>query len=516
MTFPLLGCETEKVLKGGFIDQHYSRGHQISTLQKHALNQSHDTQYTTQVLIIGAGVTGFSAARALRQRGLDDFMVLELDSRPGGNSKGSLMADLHCPLGAHYLPVPSDQAHEVQDFLEEIGIRKRMAGRWMIEDKHLCHSPQERLYIDNHWQEGLLPLDTISETTLKQYHRFHKLVEEEQKKSNWQIPIRNLQRDQNRHNYLATISYSEYLLSNAINDEYLIWYLNYCCLDEYGADINKVSAWAGLHYFTSRHGFIIPGLSEKHSEGVLTWPEGNAWLINKIFENIEERVSTGQIVFQIEQHKHYASVLVLNTNNNTIEKWIAKKIIIASPIKVAAKIVNNPRLPLQKIAAGMDYAPWLVANISMNSSLLDNEGMAPSWDNVIYGKKSLGYVDATHQLLSEKRKSSLITYYHALGYAKDLNKQRLALLKKPWTYWCDSILFELGTCHPDLREKINQIDITRYGHGMVIPKPNSTGKISYSWNDRNDGRIVYAHSDWAGYSIFEEAFTLGFEAGIRI
>jgi hypothetical protein len=27
------------------------------------------------------------------------------------------------------------------------------------------------------------------------------------------------------------------------------------------------------------------------------------------------------------------------------------------------------------------------------------------------------------------------------------------------------------------------------------------------------GRLTFAHSDWAGYSIFEEAFTLGHVAG---
>jgi hypothetical protein len=28
------------------------------------------------------------------------------------------------------------------------------------------------------------------------------------------------------------------------------------------------------------------------------------------------------------------------------------------------------------------------------------------------------------------------------------------------------------------------------------------------------GRLSFAHSDWAGYSVFEEAFTLGHGAGL--
>jgi hypothetical protein len=56
-------------------------------------------------LIAGGGVAGLAAARALRQRGIDDFALLELEDRrrqqpgrPGGRHA--------CPLGAHYLPVP--------------------------------------------------------------------------------------------------------------------------------------------------------------------------------------------------------------------------------------------------------------------------------------------------------------------------------------------------------------------------------------------------------------------------
>ncbi len=30
-----------------------------------------------------------------------------------------------------------------------------------------------------------------------------------------------------------------------------------------------------------------------------------------------------------------------------------------------------------------------------------------------------------------------------------------------------------------------------------------------------DGRLRFAHSDWSGYSVFEEAFTRGHAAGMR-
>ena len=79
------------------------------------------------------------------------------------------MGGLACPLGAHYLPLPGDDAHEVQDLLEELGLRQRVAGRWVYDERHLCHSPQDRLFFNGQWQEGLLPLEGVGPATLAQY-----------------------------------------------------------------------------------------------------------------------------------------------------------------------------------------------------------------------------------------------------------------------------------------------------------------------------------------------------------
>jgi len=74
------------------------------------------------------------------------------------------------------------------------------------------------------------------------------------------------------------------------------------------------------------------------------------------------------------------------------------------------------------------------------------------------------------------------------------------------------------------------MDITRYGHAMAIPVPRTNGKIGlwpslnmhHSLSKREQSvarprlnweRLGFAHSDWAGYSVFEEAFTAGHTAG---
>jgi DNA-binding GntR family transcriptional regulator len=149
-----------------------------------ALISAHDSPWTKYMLAIlyrhgerYRGDCGRRRGRAgggaqLRLAGVDDFALLELEDTAGGNSRGGQVNGMACPLGAHYLPVPGDDAREVQDLLEELGLRQRVAGRWQYDERHLCHSPQERLFFQGEWQEGLLPVQGVGEATLAQYRRF--------------------------------------------------------------------------------------------------------------------------------------------------------------------------------------------------------------------------------------------------------------------------------------------------------------------------------------------------------
>jgi NADPH-dependent 2,4-dienoyl-CoA reductase/sulfur reductase-like enzyme len=147
----LSGCQpapsaTAHIL-GGFTDGQPERGHWLrDRLHSGKPWPQPDKVFTTRVLIAGGGVAGLAAARALRLRGMEDFALLEMEDTAGGNSRGGQLGGLACPLGAHYLPLPGDDAPEVQDLLEELGLRQRVAGRWQYDDRYLCHSPQERLF----------------------------------------------------------------------------------------------------------------------------------------------------------------------------------------------------------------------------------------------------------------------------------------------------------------------------------------------------------------------------------
>lgn len=529
VTLPLLGCEQAHTIEGGFTGISHEHGHLLRQARPWpAPAKTHQTR----VIIAGGGVAGLAAARALRLQGMNDFVMLEFEERAGGNSKAGAVAGIPCPLGAHYLPVPREDARagegarDVQHLLEELGVRQRVAGRWTYDERYLCHSPQERLFFKGHWQDGLLPTHDVSAHTLAQYRQFAQLVDNARQRSRWSIPASNSALA-GVDLALSAITFIAFLNQHQLTDTQLRWYLDYCCRDDYGAGIATVSAWAGMHYFASRHGFHAPGTEHVEKEQVLTWPEGNGWLTQRLAQPLGERLLTNRMVTRIEVGKHGVQVDAFDAGTQRLERWQAEHCIVALPIFVAARVVHHPPDLLQTAAMQTRYAPWLVANIHLKQALLDRPGAAPSWDNVIYGAAGLGYVDAKHQSLEPVPGATVLTYYRALG---DVPQGRQQLLERPWRAWRDEIVAELSVAHPDLASRASRIDITRYGHAMTLPTPaavssfhgqigpqpaynlvNTLHKQEQQTNPRS--RLRFAHSDWTGYSVFEEAFALGSAAG---
>jgi monoamine oxidase len=530
----LAGCRPEPdqlaKITGGFVGSSPEVGH----ILREAKLPQYDGSPVRKVhtLIAGGGVAGLSAARALRMQGMDDFVLLDLESEAGGNARGGSLAGMAHPLGAHYLPVPGDDAPEVQDFLEELGLRKRISGRWVYDEKALCHSPQERLFFNGAWQEGLLPTQGVSRDTQAQYQRFAKLVAQWQATGAFSMPLR-----ENFRKKLAIVGidtaqaatvFVAYLDAQGLTDPQLRWYLDYCCRDDYGAGIDNVSTFAGMHYFAARHGFHAPGDQLSEKEGVLTWPQGNGFLTQALAAPLKDRLQTQQIILRIEEGKSEVLVDALDLRSRRVQRYAAQRCIVALPLHVAARVVQNAPDFLKTAAANAVQSSWWVANIHIDTPLHDNgQGAFPAWDNVIYGGKGLGYVDAMHQSTRAAPGATVLTYYHAEGAGKE---PRQALLNATWTQLRDRALADIGQAHPDITRRAQQITITRYGHAMAVPTPQffmeNQGKTSQSpanplgralsirkqypaRSTPTTARLRFAHSDWSGYSVFEEAFTRG-------
>jgi predicted NAD/FAD-binding protein len=317
---------------------------------------------------------------------------------------------------------------------------------------------------------------------------------------------------------LERTSFAHWLDARGLTDVGLRWYLDYCCRDDYGAGLATVSAWAGLHYFASRHGFVAPGDPESERDAVFTWPEGNAWLVQRLAAPLADRLHLGRTVLALRESRHEVQALVRDEAGARLEVWSAGAVVLALPLHVALRLLAQPPAALVQAAATVAHAPWLVANLHLERPLLDRPGAPASWDNVIHhppgAGTGLGYVDAMHQSLRPQPGPTVLTAYHALPLT-----ERAGLLRADWRPWAERVLADLAPAHPDLRRRVTRVEMARWGHAMAIPRPGlqrHAALTALRGPTGTFGRLRFAHSDLAGYSVFEEAFTLGMEAAAPV
>jgi len=506
----LLAMRPRKLV-GGFAGPSFERGHRLRDL---ASIPPADEFRKTDVAIIGAGVAGLAAARALQRGGVDDYRLFELEDAIGGNSRAGEVAGFACPWGAHYLPLPGPSAEDVADLLNELKLRKLVDGRPHYDERHLCHAPQERLYLPEArvWQDGLLPVHGQDAATFAHYQSFAALVREQSQPGRFAIPTSRARWDASL-SALDAETFANWLDRHALTASALRWYLDYCCRDDYGAGIDTVSAWAGLHYFASRHGFHAPGEDGEALEQNLTWPEGNHWLASRLAAPHREQTLTGAITLRIAESASGVDIDVLDAASHRVTRWQAQRVIVATPLFIAARLIESPSDALKQAAKAMRYSSWLVANLHVTAPLDARHDQPPlSWDNVIYGSTGLGYVNAMNQSLRSHDGATVLTCYRAFG--DDAEAGRKALLSRNWQDWAEMLIAELEQAHPDLRARLGEIRIARYGHAMAIPTPGIRSSAWLAALAVPQGRIAFAHADLSGYSVFEEAFDRGLRAGI--
>jgi hypothetical protein len=155
----------------------------------------------------------------------------------------------------------------------------------------------------------------------------------------------------------------------------------------------------------------------------------------------------------------------------------------------------------------------MVANLFLKSRPRE-AGFPLAWDNVLYESPSLGYVTATHQRGID-RGPTVLTYYYPLCDA-DPGAARSRLLALGWADWADVALADLERAHPDLRGLVERLDVMRWGHAMVRPRPGFIWGRARAEAVKPFRGIHFAHSDLSGLSLFEEAFYHGIRAAEEV
>lgn len=467
-----------------------------------------------RVVIVGGGMAGLSAAWQLEQRGIDDFVVLELGSEPGGTSLSGERNGFKFPWGAHYVPAPMKENAPLIEMFRQMGVITGLSedGRPVIAEQFLCRDPEERVFVQGQWIGGLYPALGANEQDLEQLARFReqmKVLAAERDAAGrrlFAIPMATGSDDESVRAF-DQISMADWLDSNRYRSARLRWLVDHACRDDYGLTMQQTSAWAGLFYFASR----LQG-DGTDSQPVITWPEGNGRIIRYLADQCGDRLRCGQAVTEIRVHdSDHVRVRAFDTKSSSTVDLIARDVIFAAPQFLAPHLIADWK-DSGRNTNSFRYGGWVVANVFLSGRPGESHG-GMCWDNVIYESRSLGYVTSTHQTGLDHG-PTVVSWYHPL-LDDDPRVSRAELLRLQWSDWASVVITDLQKAHPEIASLIDRIDVMRWGHAMIQPR------VGFVWGgDRQQasqsiGRIHFAGTDLSGIALMEEAFDRGVRAGDR-
>ncbi|HEY0080603.1 MAG TPA: FAD-dependent oxidoreductase [Pyrinomonadaceae bacterium] len=473
------------------------------------------------VVIVGGGVAGLAAAWRLLKAGFEDFVLLELEREPGGTARGGERAGavVPYPWGAHYLPAPTKENAPLVALLDEMGVLEGRTeeGEPVVGEQFLCRDPEERVFYKGRWYEGLYLHAGESAEEAAQLQAFNRVIDlwaawrDARGRRAFTIPVSKVSDDADV-TMLDRITMSEWLDARGFTSKRLRWLVDYACRDDYGLTVEQTSAWAGLFYFASR--LSKPGAE---AQSLITWPEGNARLVAHLYAGARERVRLGLAVSEIipveEERGRGVDVLAVSHDASRAYGFRAEQVVFAAPHFLTRYLIRPYRESPPPHVAEFQYGAWMVANLFLQDRPR-SVGFPLAWDNVLYESPSLGYVVATHQRGLD-RGATVFTYYYPLT-DPDPRLARSRLLSADWKTWADVTLTDLARAHPDIRPLVQRLDVMRWGHAMIRPRPNFIWNGARLQASRPFRSIHFAHTDLSGLPLFEEAFDQGIRAAEEI
>jgi glycine/D-amino acid oxidase-like deaminating enzyme len=463
----------------------------------------------TGVAIVGGGVAGLSAAWTLADAGHRDFRVLELEDSIGGNARGGRNAVSAYPLGAHYLTLPNREAGALVHLLERLGIitGRGTDGTPTYDPYALVADGQERILWQGRWHEGLVPTTGLTARDAADLAAFDAAMARMRAamgadgRPAFATPMAYSSRDA-AYTDLDQVSFAEWIARRGWQSPVLLTHLRYCCRDDYGCEPQDISAWAGIHYFAGRRAFA----SAEVADNVLTWPDGNAYLVRRMAEAFPGAVESGRIVWRVVRDGDGVVINSFDVASNASVRTHADAAILALPHFLAARMAPGLVSP----AAGFSHSPWLVANITVGR-MPSGRGAPLAWDNVGFMGESLGYVVATHQTLTSRPNETVLTWYLPLSEG-DPAARRRELMERAPEYWRDRVVTDLLRLNPELEGAIQSVALWRWGHAMVRPTPGFMTSTALMALAATAAPLFLAHSDLSGLSLFEEAHYRGVAA----
>ncbi len=435
---------------------------------------------TAEVLVVGGGICGLTAAYHLRDR---EVMVLESGDCPGGVCQPGSYQGVLYPAGSAYFSSPWDSIW--QAWYQELGLP--------LEEARLA-APFSALFHQGAWypdcfsasQMRSLPLSPAAIAGLE-----HLAADLATWEETWDalgaevLPQPELDRYSLTH-YLEEV--------RGLSPEVTRLFTPYCrsCL---GAGPDHVSAWAGIYFLMSEFSRELKPLA---------FPEGNARLIRALCQALPRPPRTRQTVVRLEPRPDRVQVIVWDDSHKRYYRLESGAVILAVG-KFAARHLLPPDCgwDLHRFAA-FRYSSYLVAALCGPISL-----QAPAYENWVVGEEALSdFVMSPREAPPGQPRVMLV--FAPQPYPQ--GRQPL-LSARPEAKGRE--IFEATIrLFPALAGEVEEIRLYRFGHAQVVPYP---GFLTFLKHDfpKAHGPIILAHSDLEGLPCIEAAMVQGQKAARR-
>jgi hypothetical protein len=471
--------------------------------------RTHHCEY----VIVGGGVAGLSAARRLKAGGVESFCVLELEEKAGGNASSGHNGICANPWGAHYLPLPNPDQAALLAFLRECGAVTGFDadGVPVYNDYYLCFDPRNACTSTATGRTASSPTFGVPEADQLQIRTFLERMQTFRTargtdgKYAFNLPVDASSADA-QYRALDRITMLDYLRSQGLSSPYLVWYVDYCCRDDYGTTVRDTSAWAG-HPLLRRAAGRGRQCRRQHRThlaggqrvaGDATGPargRQNQNRLPRLRRHARRRSGARGLPGRTERQHRAGDGRQVPRGGAAVRGGAAAE---GRPGPDRGTAFSIHLLAVD----GGQPDPFALPRPAGQPAELGQRGVR---------RRLAGLRQRPHQHLRSHPGPGpqVVTCYLPLSHTDPVTA-RTEALARTHAEWVALITADLAGAHPDLGKYLQRVDVWLWGHGMVRPVPG------FVWSEARRqaaapvaGRVFFAHSDLSGISLFEEAFYHG-------
>jgi protoporphyrinogen oxidase len=448
--------------------------------------QKEPTKDTFDVVVIGAGVSGLTAAYKLKEK--FSIKVIEKENRIGGAASRGSWKGIYYSRGTADTGPSYEINHEGKkiNFLEPLFRELSIPWRKVAD-------PTDAFHAENHL--AIDPFHRTVTTSNKDEEAFEdawELIEDLQKK--YGNPVIPAEASSSKWTELDKKSFRDVFANSG---EYFLRFLDRYSSSTFGASAKEISAFAGLYYLS------------RELQDRFACPGGNACVSEALAGILTDNIELNATAALVEQDNNSCFVTYINGQGSKIT--VQSKAIVWACQKHYAPYVIKGLPEYQSQAFGkVRYDSFIVANVLSNDVFYDS-AFATYFENTIF----TDMIIADWMVTDGKKKAGsgepeVYTLYCPIG-----EHNRHKVLSEPAEKWVSLILKGLKKYFPEVEKSIEDIRLFRYGHHYVlgypgfITGPRTTAKKPF-------GSIFFAKDDIQGVPCLESAVWSGIDASNKL